>query len=342
MKMLKFRALKHLRFSCLFLILLLVFSGCEPGTKKVHFTGEAQGTYYAVTYYDEEGRNFQKEIDSLLTLFDKTASMWVPGSIISRINRGEQEVETNEWFRELFNLSKMIGDESNGAFDMTVGPLVNAWGFGLADRQELNESMVDSLTSLVDYRKVEMKDGRVIKGIPGMQFDFNGIAQGYSVDLVAELLQDHGIRTYLIDIGGEVLAEGKKPDGSLWTVGIERPAENAMSARSLEAIVGLENKAMATSGSYRKFYEKDGVRYSHTIDPSTGYPVTHTLLSVTVLAETCAVADGYATAFMVMGKEKSLKFLEHKTDLEAYFISSTESSGFEIEYTEGMEKILRE
>lgn len=304
--------------------------------------GEAQGTYYAVTYFDNEGRIFQKDIDSLLALFDKTASMWVPGSIISRINRGEQEVETDEWFSELFNLSKLIGAESDGAFDMTIGPLVNAWGFGFADRQKLNESLVDSLRGLVDYRMVEMKNGKVLMGIQGMQFDFNGIAQGYSVDLVADFLETKGIRNYLVDIGGEVFGKGKKPDGSKWTVGIEKPSETATSARSLEAIVELENMAMATSGSYRKFYEEDGVRYSHTIDPSTGYPVIHTLLSVTVLAENCAIADGYATAFMVMGKEKSLKFLEDRNDLEAFFISSSETSGFDIEYTERFDRILRE
>lgn len=322
-----------------FIILLLsviIFPGCEPETQKIQFGGEAQGTYYAVTYYDHQKRNLQDEIDSILVLFDQTASMWVPGSIISRINRGEDNVELNRWFTELFEVSRQIGEESNGAFDMTIGPLVNAWGFGFTDRQKLDDLKVDSLKALVDYTKVDLSDGKVTMGIPGMQFDFNGIAQGYSVDVLCSYLESEGITAYLIDIGGEVYARGKKPDGSKWRVGIEKPAETALSQREIEVVVPLEDKAMATSGSYRKFYEEDGIRYSHTIDPYTGYPVTHSLLSVTVIAENCTLADGYATAFMVMGLERSMKFLDKRDDLEAFFIFSTGTGEYDIAYTKGM------
>jgi thiamine biosynthesis lipoprotein len=319
---------------------VLVYPGCEPGIEKIRFGGEAQGTYYAITYYDRQNRNFQDEMDSILVEFDLTASMWVPGSIISRINRGEKTVEINKWFTDLFHVSRQIGEESDGAFDMTIGPLVNAWGFGFTDRQKLDDLKVDSLKALVDYTKVDLSHGKVTMGIPGMQFDFNGIAQGYSVDVLCDFLESKGISSYLVDIGGEVYARGIKPDGSKWRIGIEKPAETAFSEREIEVVVPLEDKAMATSGSYRKFYEEDGIRYSHTIDPFTGYPVTHTLLSVTVIAETCTLADGYATAFMVMGLERSLEFLATRDDLEAFFISSTGTEEYKIDYTDGMGRLL--
>lgn len=321
-------------------IIIFLISGCNPPPEKIMISGSAQGTYYAVTYFDTQGRNLQPEIDSLLREFDKTASMWVPTSLISRVNRGEPDLKINDWFIELFEMSNTIGENTSGAFDMTIGPLVNAWGFGFTDRQKLDERKVDSLRMLVDYRKVEISGDSVVMEIPGMMFDFNGIAQGYSVDLLVGFLVSRGINSCLVDIGGEVYARGRKPDGSLWTVGIERPTETALSEREIEAVVGLEDRAMATSGSYRKFYEENGIRYSHTIDPSTGYPVTHKLLSVTVVAGNCAIADGYATAFMVMGLQRSMKLLEDRDDLEAYFISSSDD-GFEITYTKGMEKMLR-
>jgi thiamine biosynthesis lipoprotein len=247
----------------------------------------------------------------------------------------------DKWFADLFALSREIGDNTGGAFDMTVGPLVNAWGFGFSDRMKLDQHKVDSLLIYVDYKKVELNNRLVSKQDPNIHFDFNGIAQGYSVDVVADFLEENGVRNYLIDIGGEVLAKGSKPGNSPWTVGIENPSDNAQYGKSLNAIVILEDMALATSGSYRKFYEEDGVRYSHTIDPSTGYPVTHNLLSVSVLADDCATADGYATAFMVMGREKAMQYLETDPDLEAYFIEASNNKDFIINYTEGFTKILK-
>lgn len=309
--------------------------------QKIMFGGEIQGTYYAVTYFENDSVSYQREIDSLLKDFDNTASLWVENSIISRVNRNESDVVLNDHFIELFELSKKVSENTGGAFDITVGPLISAWGFGFSDRIKVDKYIVDSLLPLINFKVVSLSEGKIIKDNPGIKFDFNAIAQGYSVDLVAGFLQSKGINNYIVDIGGEVVANGNKPDGSLWKVGIEKPTETKDSERTLKAIVSLENKSLATSGSYRKYYEEDGVRYSHTINPKTGYPVTHSLLSVSVLAENTTIADAYATAFMVMGFEESIKFLEGNQELEAYFIYS-EKDILKTYCTKGLQEILKE
>ncbi|NTV84334.1 MAG: FAD:protein FMN transferase, partial [Bacteroidales bacterium] len=290
-------------------LVILSLVSCKPVDKKVMFQGQAQGTYYAVTYFDPEGRDFQPHVDSILKAFDLSVSMWVPESVISRINRGDSLVQPDQWFIDIFKRSQAISASTDGAFDITVGPLVNAWGFGFKGKIKLDSAMVDSLRQLVDYRTVRLEDGKVKKDKPGIQIDFNAIAQGYAVDVLGNFLASKGIRNYLVDIGGEVLGKGLKPDGQNWLVGIENPAVDSIAERTINSRVKLADKALATSGNYRKYYEENGIRYSHTIDPKTGYPVRHSLLSVSVLAEDAATADGYATAFMVMGFEKAKEFL---------------------------------
>ncbi len=324
------------------IIIALLFSACSPRptNHKIGFSGMAQGTYYAVTYFDTLNRNFQPEIDSLLDAFDMSVSMWVEGSVISRINRGE-EVACDSIFINTYLLARSVAEESMGEFDYTVGPLVNVWGFGFEDRRKVDQAMVDSLLPLIDYRYVNLDGDRIIKEKEGIKFDFNAVAQGYSVDLVGEFLSTKGIKNYLVDIGGEVLAKGEKPGVGPWLVGIEKPSENEYSDRTLEATIELRDRAMATSGNYRKFYEEDGVRYSHTIDPETGFPVKHSLLSVSVIADDCGSADAWATAFLVMGLEKGKKFLEERDDLEAFFIYSGEEGFLMTWATEGMKELLR-
>jgi thiamine biosynthesis lipoprotein len=336
----------------LFCLISGLISGCVHNNQKVMFSGQAQGTYYAVTYFDKEGRDLQPQVDSILREFDFSVSMWVPGSILSRINNNSNgnnndngdgsAVLLDEWFTDIFARSVAIARETGGAFDFTVGPLVNAWGFGFKNKIRLDSAKVDSLKALVDYRTVRLEDGRIVKENPDVQFDFNAIAQGYSVDVIGKFLEEQGIENYLVDIGGEVLGKGQKPGNAYWTVGIENPAADSASERTLNAMAYLYNRAMATSGNYRKYYEEDGLRYSHTIDPKTGYPVRHSMLSVSVLAGDCATADGYATAFMVMGLEKALEFLEGHPDLQAYFIYSDENGGYRVKFTEGFGKILVE
>jgi len=316
---------------------------CNTGNPvMVKFTGETQGTYYAITYFENEGINYKKEIDSLLAVFDNSVSMWLPGSIISKINSANSDVEPDEIFKFLFRKSKDVYEKSAGAFDPTVGPLVNAWGFGFTDRLKVDQHIVDSLLQLIGFDKIKLENNRIIKFDPRVQFDFNAIAQGYAVDLIGKFLIGKGIINYLIDIGGEVLAAGNKPGNEFWQVGIEKPKDNASYGEGLTAIVNLKNKALSTSGSYRKFFEESGNRYSHTIDPKTGYPVNHSLLSVSVLASDCCTADAWATVFMVMGRERSLEFLKQQEKLEAYFIYSGKSGILETDFTPGFKDILVE
>lgn len=320
---------------------ILISCNSQDALQKVQFQGETQGTYYAITYYNADGKAYQEEIEALLKDFDKTASMWVENSIISKINRNEQ-ASMNDDFSILFEMSKEVFKKSNEAFDPTIGPLVNAWGFGFTDRMKVDQHVVDSLLPLIGFDKVKLENNTIVKEYPGIQFDFNAIAQGYSVDLVAKLLEEKGIENYLIDIGGEVLGKGSKPKNEPWKVGIEKPSDNATYGQELKAIVILNEKALATSGNYRKFYEEDGIRYSHTIDPKTGYPVQHSLLSVSVLANDCGRADAYATACMVSGLGKSKELINSIPEMEAYFIYSDENGTLKTYFTEGFEKFIDE
>ncbi len=308
----------------------------------VKFTGETQGTYYAVTYFEKDGHNFQAEVDSLLHAYDLSVSMWVPQSVISKINRNEPNIQPDKHFLANYYLSKKVYEKSDGAFDPTVSPLVNAWGFGFTSRIHVDKKVIDSLLPLVGFMNVQIEGQKVIKKNAGIQFDFNAVAQGYSVDLVAGFLKSKGVKACLVDIGGEVLAKGRKSDGSIWKVGIEKPKDNASYGEGLQAIVELEDKALATSGNYRAFYEENGIRYSHTIDPQTGYPVKHSLLSVSVLADDCGTADAFATAFMVKGVEKSKVILQNNPGLDAYFIFSDENGELKTYITNGFKDIITE
>ena len=329
------------------LIIILILSAfvcCRPGpgTARLNLAGKTQGTYYAVTYYDRSGRDFSKEIDSILAAFGKSVSLWDTNSIISRINRNDSTARIDGWFRDLFTLSQGISQCTGGAFDATVGPLVNAWGFGAGQGKRPDSLEIDSLRALVDYRKVRLQGDRIFKQDYRIRLDFNAIAQGYSVDLISAFLDKQHIRNYLVDIGGEVFAKGIKPGNEPWMVGIENPGRDSTSRPSLNARVMLENMALSTSGNYRKYYEENGVRYSHTIDPATGFPVRHNLLSVSVLASRCATADGYATAFMVMGLQRAKEFLSKNPQLQAYFIYSEDDGTYRIYATQGFRKILEE
>jgi len=311
------------------LIIMTLFTQCNQPEKLqlVKFMGEAQGTYFMVSYYDQKGQDLQEEVVKILKDFDMSASLWEPNSVISRINRNELEVIPDKVFITLFDMSKEINEKSGGAFDPTVGQLVNAWGFGFKNGIPMDQSVADSLLMITGLNKVYLDNGNIYKEDPGIQFDFNAIAQGYSVDLIGEFLETKGIINYLVDVGGEVLGKGVKPDGEHWKVGIEKPSDGAAYGDELKAVIRLKDRAIATSGNYRKFYEKEGTKYSHTIDPATGFPVQHTVLSVSVLADNCAIADAWATAFMVLGLEKSIELLSNEPGLDAYFIYTDAGEG---------------
>ena len=324
------------------IILLFLTGGCKPDPQPERIQGTAQGTYYSIIYFDAQHRNLKQQIDSLLDAFDRSVSLWVPESILSRINRNDSSVVLDDWFVGNFNYSQQVSEATDGAFDCTVEPLVQAWGFGFDESTRVDTVIIDSILHFVGYQKIKIADGKIIKEDPRVKLDFNAIAQGYSVDVVGRFLEEKGIANYLVDIGGEIKAKGKKPDGELWRVGIEKPAEHKEDDRVLKAVIGVENQSVATSGNYRKYYEKNGVRYSHTINPKTGFPVKHSLLSVSVVAGNTALADAFATSFMVMGLEKSRSFVESDSTLEAFFIYSDTSGKNKTYATPGFEKLILE
>ena len=276
--------------------------------------------------------NFPKKLDSLLASIDASLSTYDTTSLISSFNRGDT-ILADRLFQEMLSFSQAINIETNGAFDPTIGPLIKAWGWDFSKAEEMDSLKVDSLLQIKGFDKISITNETAYLKDPRAKLNFNAIAQGYSVDLMADLIESKGINNYYIELGGELKVKGLKLDSSLWRIGIDRPEENN-TERDLVAVINLENKALATSGNYRKFYEKDGMKYSHTIDPSSGYPVSHSLLSATVISNDCYRADALATAFMVMGYERSVEFLRSsKTDLGflifakedgeyGYFISS--------------------
>ena len=312
---------------CIFLLALsLLFYGCGRDSYAIRIAGEAQGTTYQVTYFSEDNVNYQAAVDSILQTIDLSLSTYVPTSIISRINRNDSTVRLDTYFTEVFKASMEVSKTTGGLFDVTVAPLVNAYGFGFTAKAAVDSFMIDSLLNLVGYRKIRLEGDQFVKEKPGIMIDFNAIAQGYTVDVLAAFLDKRNIGSYLIELGGEVKAKGKKMNNEYWKVGIDVPNEMPDNERKLHAVVKLNNRSLATSGNYRKFYVENGKKYAHIIDPRTGYPANSNLLSVSVIAGDCITADAYATAFMVMGIERSKQFLTTNPDLglQVYFIYDEE------------------
>ena len=301
--------------------------------------GSAQGSYYAITYFDEQGRDFQHEVDSIFHAVDMSVNLWVKNSIISKVNRNE-EVALDSIFIDNFNIAQEAARLSEGYFDPTISPIVAAWGFSYKNGDSITPQLIDSLKQLVDYRNVRIEDGKVVKENPAMQLDFNAIAQGYTSDLIASFLDSRGIKNYLVDTGGEIMARGCKPNGQSWIVGIEKPAENWDSEQVVQTRVTLRDKGLVTSGSTRKYVERNGKRYSHCIDPTTGYPVEHQLLSVTILAENSVWADALASICMVMGLEQSLPIIESMDGVEAYYIFVKGENELDTYATSGFEALV--
>ena len=306
----------------------MMFSSCGKRPEKIVLQGLVQGSYYAITYFDDQGRNFQKEVDSIFQAVDQSVNLWVDSSVICKVNRNE-EVELDDIFVDNFNIAQKAAQLSGGYFDPTISPLVAAWGFSAKTGDSITSQLVDSLKQLVDYRKVRIEDGRLIKEDPAMKLDFNAIAQGNTSDLVGAMLDSKGIKSYLVDVGGEIFARGTKPDGKPWVVGIEKPAPNWDSEQVIQERVELQDKGIVTSGSYRKYVERDGKRYSHCIDPMTGYPVEHNLLSATVIAENATWADALASICMVMGMESSIDLIKTLDGVKVYYIFVNEKNELE-------------
>ena len=324
-----------------FVLCVAIIASCSRQPQKIVLQGLAQGSYYAVTYFDEQGRNFQHEIDSIFHAVDMSVNLWVDSSIISKVNRNE-EVTLDSIFINNFNIAQEAAHLSDGYFDPTISPIVAAWGFSYKTGDSITPQLIDSLKQLVDYRKIRIENEKIVKENPSIQLDFNAIAQGYTSDLIAHFLESRGIENYLVDTGGEIMARGEKPDGKPWIVGIEKPAENWDSEQVVQTRIALRDKGLVTSGSTRKYVERNGKRYSHCIDPKTGYPVEHQLLSVTVLADNSVWADALASICMVMGKEKSLPLIENLDEVEAYYIYVNERNELETFATNGFQNLIIE
>ena len=318
----------------IWIIGLAFLMACGKQPQKTVLQGLAQGSYYTITYYDEQGRNFQREVDSIFQAVDLSINLWVDSSVISKVNRNEA-VTLDSIFIDNFRIAQEAAKLSDGYFDPTISPIVAAWGFSYKHGDSITPQLIDSLKQLVDYQNIRIEDGKVIKENPNMKLDFNAIGQGYTSDLIASFLDSRGIKNYLVDTGGEIMARGCKPNGDSWIVGIEKPADSWDSEQVVQTRVALHDKGLVTSGSTRKYVERNGKRYSHCIDPNTGYPVEHQLLSVTVLAENSVWADALASICMVMGMEKSLPIIQGMDGVEAYYIFVNENGELETFATEG-------
>ena len=297
----------------------LLFFSCKKN--EVHqFGGAVFGTYFAVTYIGEENPELPRQVDSILQNINKLYSIFDSTSLVSKLNRNEPVVATAA-FAAMVRNALVISKNTSGAFDITVGPLVNLQGFGNEKEFFVSQEAIDSVRQFVGYSKIHVADnGRITKDDNRIKLDFNAIAKGKAVDEVTEFLVGRGYADCLVDIGGEVRCEGTKPGGKAWRVGIQIPTETRDGLKEADYIFEMTGRAVATSGNYRNYKEIDDQRYCHIIDPRSGDSRSSNLLSVTVIADQCAVADAYATAFMVMGVDEAMKFLKSHPELAAHFI----------------------
>lgn len=316
------------------LLILLAFSCGKKKAPYLSLGGKAQGTTFNITYFDKQERDFSKSVDSLFRLIDKSMSLWDSASVISRLNRNEPGVQADEHFTAVFHRAQEISLATGGAFDATVGPLVRAWGFSYKKGLPPPDSaQVDSLLQLIGFQKIRIENGVLQKADPRMEVDLNAIAQGYTVDLISSFLEKNGVQNYLVEIGGEVRTLGVNDRNEIWKIGIDKPVEHEKEGdRPLQTTVALSGKSLATSGSYRKFVVRDGKKFSHAIDPQTGWPIAHNLLSVSVIADDCTTADAYATAFLVMGMEKAME-MAAKQGFEIYCIYTDEAGALQVRFS---------
>lgn len=300
--------------------------------------GMVFGTIYHITYQSDT--NYQKEIEAELQKVDNSLSPFNKTSIISRINRNEK-VKVDEMFSEVFQLAEKISRDTDGAFDITVAPMVNAWGFGFKTGNPPTRQTIDSLRAIVGFHTVSLQDGYVIKKNPKTMLDCSAIAKGYGTDVVARFLKKKGVQNFMVEIGGEIVVNGNSEKLQPWRIGINKPTDDSLNtSQAIQDVVSVSNIAMATSGNYRNFYYKNGKKYAHTIDPKTGYPVQHNILSATVFADNCATADAYATSFMVLGLDGAKKILERHPELCAYLIYSDQKGSNQIWYSPSLQKKL--
>lgn len=303
---------------------IFLLSGCRRAPQPQNNVGRVFGTYFSIKYTAPE--NYGAEFDSLFTVINKSLSTFDTSSVISRINRSDTAVVVDYHFATVCDDAFYVSRATDGAFDITVAPLVNLWGFGYdpSDTATLKtQAEIDSIKQFVGYDKISLDGSRLYKSDPRIKLDASAIAKGYACDIVSDFLDNRSVDNYLVDIGGEMVAHGVNSAGVPWRVGIVSPVDDASQTNTdVEHIVTLDNKAIATSGNYRQFYITKERKVSHTIDPATGYPTDHKLLSASVIAPVCAIADAYATSFMVIGDTARIRDIikASKYDLEAFLI----------------------
>jgi len=319
-----------------------LYFALKPKAIYIHNEGEAQGTNYSATYEQPEGIDLQKKIEKKIQEFDMSISTYQPNSIISRINNNDKTVKTDLYFETMFYAAQEAAARTNGAIDITVGPLVKAWGFVNFGKNKLVKlPNVSEFLPYIGYKKIHLKDHKLIKDDPRIIIDDNSLGEGYSSDIIAKLLKDNGCKNYMVDIGGEVVCKGLNSKGEKWTVGINKPIDDSTSTISeIQTVIHITNCAVTTSGGYRKFFIRNGKKYSHIINPHTGYPIDNNMLSVTVVAPTGLMADTYDTPFMVIGVDSCLKVCKRIPGMDCYINYTDKKGKNQVVYTKGFEKYL--
>lgn len=323
--------------------LILLFNSCKnTPSKYIYNKGFAYGTMYSIIYESPDGKDFQDEINEKFQEYTMIFSSYEEESTISKVNKNDN-VKLEPEFIACFERAMEISEITNGAFDITAGSLINAWGFGFDEKRKMTPGIVDSLKQFTGYKKIHINNNAIQKDIAEIQIDMNAISKGFTSDLIANFLKEKKCENYMVEIGGEVVAKGKNEKRKTWTIGISKPDESLLvSSNELQAIIQLPDLAMATSGNYRNFYVEDGVKYAHTIDPKSGYPVQHSLLSATVLADDCMTADAFATAFMVLGMDLGVEIARQVGEIEIYFIYADDNGNNQIYMSENFGQYLVE
>ncbi|MCC8152869.1 MAG: FAD:protein FMN transferase [Tannerellaceae bacterium] len=320
------------------LLLLIIFgitTGCSEKKQYIEESGSVFHTIYRIKY--ESTHFLTEKIDAEFQAFNLSLNPFNPQSIITKVNNNEP-VEVDEWFIEVFNKAREVSVRTEGIFDATSAPLINLWGFGFSKMDEVTPEMVDSIRQFVGYQKIRLEGNKVIKENPGMMLNFSAIAKGYACDVIARLLEREGVENYMIEIGGEFVVKGVNQNGICWRLGINKPEDDitGISHGIEEVLQPCKKSGVATSGDYRNYYEKEGKKYGHTIDPRTGYPAAQNILSATILADDCMTADAYATACMAMGLEKAVENADNIPEIEYFFIYADEEGKHQVKYSKGL------
>ena len=329
---------KSFTFGSLVAFLLTTCLSCTPYQDE---RGIIFNTTYTVKY--ESPKSLYEIINKELQDFSMSLNPFNPNSIISKVNRNE-DVEIDDKFRTVFLKAMEVSEKSDGAFDATVSPLINLWGFGYEQKDSISQHTIDSIKTFVGYKKIRIENNKVIKDDPRITLNFSAIAKGYACDVIGEALEREGVQNYLVCIGGEILSKGKRPNGECWRNGINKPEDDitGLANEVIDTLVYCDKKGLATSGNYRNFHYRDGKKYGHTIDPKTGYPTEQDIVSASIIAPDCMTADAYATAFMVMGVEAACRMAESIPEIEYYLLyNDAFSYTYQKKYSPGIRQMLK-